>query len=95
MIWVFNCNKASAASCNNYDELFQYITSIENLKFSANSSGVEESLNRIAILATPDIDMEAIKKQWCLEYCDAYNYIVVENFPHSCHSQASCVEQPL
>jgi len=31
--------------------------------------------NRIEILDTPDIDREALKKQWCLGYCDAHDYI--------------------
>ena len=42
--------------------------------------------DRIEILVTQDIDIGALKKQWCLEYCDAHHYIVVENLstPPNC-----------
>lgn len=37
------------------------------------------SENPIEILGTPNIDIEALKKQWCRAYCDAHDYIVVDN----------------
>lgn len=40
--------------------------------------------SRIEILDTPDIDREALKKQWCLAYCNAHDYIVVDNLSHPC-----------
>ena len=36
--------------------------------------------SQIEILDTPDLDKEALKKQWCLDYCVAHDYVVVENF---------------
>lgn len=36
--------------------------------------------SQIEILDTPDLDKEALKKQWCLAYCVAHDYVVVENF---------------
>ena len=45
--------------------------------------------NPVEILATPDVDIEALKKQWCLAYCDAHDYIVVDNFSHPPHSAQS------
>lgn len=102
MIWIFHHSKASAASCNNYDELFQYIINIESLKFSGNPSEIGQSLltkiikeahekevGCIAICQENSqnrIDMEAIKKHWCLAYCDAHGYIVVENLSYPHHS---------
>lgn len=38
--------------------------------------------HRLEILATSDIDIETLKKQWCLKYCEAHDYIVVENFSY-------------
>lgn len=45
--------------------------------------------SNIEILDTPDIDKEALKKQWCLAYCNAHDYVVVENLSHPSitHSQ--------
>lgn len=127
MIWIFKSDRASASSCENFDDLFQYIREKEKLKLledqeefehpwnftsftpqqvSANikqfqpteivKEAQERKLgfieiyhgdphNRIEILATHDIDIEALKKQWCLEYCDAHHYIVMENLstPHN------------
>ncbi len=41
----------------------------------------------IEILVTSEVDIEAIKKQWCFDYCKAHNYLIVENFSHhSSHS---------
>jgi hypothetical protein len=137
MIWIFKSDKASAGSCENYDDLFQYIREKERLKLrgvqaefwdswnftyfspqqvSANieqfqpTEIVKEAQKRklgfieicrgdpqssIEILATHDTDIEALKKQWCVEYCDAHHYIIVENFstPHnSLQSQWGCLD---
>ena len=32
----------------------------------------------LEIVLTDDINVNALKKQWCLEYCKAYDYIIVE-----------------
>ena len=34
----------------------------------------------LEILNTPDADIKALKKKWCLAYCDAHGYTIVENF---------------
>lgn len=34
---------------------------------------------RLEILALPDLDIQALRKQWCLAYCQAHDYLVVEN----------------
>ncbi len=119
MIWTFNSDRASASSCENYDDLFQYITEKEsfayfefdyswsftfftcqqvsiiydNIKQSQPTEIIKQAHERelglikichgdphnsIEILATPDIDIEALKKEWCLKYCEAHHYIVVE-----------------
>ena len=125
MIWIFKTDRASASSCENYDDLFQYIREKEkllegqaefgrpwnftfftphqvsaNIKLFQPTEIVKEAQKRklgfieichgnpqgrIEILATHDTDIEALKKQWCLDYCDAHHYIVVENFstPHN------------
>lgn len=121
MIWIFKSDRASASSCENFDDLFQYISEKEKLKLLEGQAEFEHPWNftfftpqqifdnieqfqsteivkeaqkrklgfveiyhgdlqdRIEILATHDIDIEALKKQWCLEYCDAHQYIVIEN----------------
>lgn len=38
--------------------------------------------NPLEILGTSDIDIKALKKQWCLGYCDIHGYTVVENPPY-------------
>ena len=30
------------------------------------------------IVLTPDVDLQALQKQWCLDYCQAHGYQVVE-----------------
>lgn len=129
MIWIFHREIADAGSCDNYDDLFQYINSklmedhfefeqipferpwsftfftpqqvsviYDNTRQSLLTAVVKEAYekelgfveicqrdfeNPIEILSTPDLDIEALKKQWCLAYCDAHDYIVMENFSHS------------
>lgn len=129
MIWIFKSDRASASSCENYDDLFHYIKEKERLKLLEAQTGIGYAWNftyfsprqvsanieqfqpteiikeaqreklgiveisygdphdRIEILVTHETDIEALKKQWCLEYCDAHHYIVVENFsaPHNFH----------
>jgi len=41
------------------------------------------------VLVTPDVDIEALKKEWCLEYCDAHGYIVTEIISSPQHSVQS------
>ncbi len=124
MIWFFKLDRAIAGSCENYDELFQYIIRLEKLKLleshefgrpswsftffppqqvsdfygktkqSLRTKIAKEAYekrsgfivlhqgdpqNFIEILATSQMDIESIKKKWCLEYCKAHNYLVVEN----------------
>ena len=38
------------------------------------------------VLVMLDLDIEALKKEWCLEYCAAHGYIVTENISSSQHS---------
>lgn len=73
MIWFFNLEKASAISCDNYDDLFQYIQRLEALKrqFPLNPPFMH--------LDTIPRKEEEPTKQWCLEYCKNHNYIVIEN----------------
>lgn len=73
MIWFFNLEKASAISCDNYDDLFQYIQGLEVLK---RQLPLNHSLVHFG--ASPRKEEEPTK-QWCLEYCKNHNYIVVEN----------------
>lgn len=136
MIWIFHRERADAGSCENYDELFRYISlklleedhaEFEKIPFerpwsfafftpqqvSVIYDNTQQSLlteiakeayekevgfieicqggfeDPIEILGTPDIDMEALKKQWCLAYCDAYDYIVIDNFSYPHHSAQS------
>jgi hypothetical protein len=136
MIWIFHRERADAGSCENYDELFHYIslkpleedyTEFEQIPFerpwsftfftpqqvSVIYANTQQSLlteiakeayekevgfieicqggfeDPIEILGTPDIDMEALKKQWCLAYCDAHDYIVIDNFSYPHHSAQS------
>lgn len=35
--------------------------------------------NPIQILLTPDLDMDQYKRTWCLAYCQAHGYTIVEN----------------
>jgi hypothetical protein len=128
MIWFFKLDRAIAGSCENYDDLFQYIIRKEKLKLleshefgrpswsftsftpqqvsyfyektkqPSRTKIVKEAYekesgfivlhqgdpeNFIEILATSDLDIEIIKKQWCLEYCKVHNYLVVENSFHT------------
>jgi len=41
------------------------------------------------VLVTPDVDIEALKKEWCLEYCNAHGYIITENVSSPQHSVQS------
>ena len=133
MIWIFHREIADAGSCENYNDLFQYInlklledypeferpwsftfftpcqvsTIYTNTQHPLLTEIVKEAHkkevgfiavcqgdfeNPIEILGTPDIDREALKKQWCLAYCDAHDYIIVENFSH--HSSDFAQSQP-
>lgn len=83
MIWLFNLERASAISCDNYDDLFQYIHGLEGLKVSK----VKSLLNQASMGSgsMPHKEEES-KKQWCLEYCKNHHYIVVENTVPANHS---------
>lgn len=48
----------------------------------------------IEILVTSDLDIEAIKKQWCCDYCKAHNYLIVENFSHHSSHPAQAQWRP-
>lgn len=37
------------------------------------------------VLITPDVDIEALKWEWCLEYCNTHGYIVTENISSPQH----------
>lgn len=76
MIWFFNLEKASAVSCDTYDDLFDYIYELEKtnlLKIYPQFDQAYEHLN------SSFEEAEVLKKQWCLEYCKNHNYLVVEN----------------
>lgn len=136
MIWIFKSDRASAISCEDYEDLFQYIREKENLKqlegqrmfghpwsftmftpqqvsniylnmkHSQSTEIFKEAhLNELGfleiyrgdlhkcmeILVTPDVDIEGLKKEWCLEYCNAHGYIVMGNIsspPNSVQSQS-------
>lgn len=76
MIWFFNLEKASAVSCDNYDDLFDYIHELEKLKLLKTYPQFDQAYETL----NPSFeDTEILKKQWCLEYCKSHNYLVVEN----------------
>lgn len=76
MIWIFNLEKASAFSCDNYDDLFQYINELEELRLSKiNTQLLQPSVRRVSNSKKGS----ALKKQWCLEYCKDNNFTIVEN----------------
>ena len=76
MIWFFNLEKASAVSCDTYDDLFHYIHELEKLDLSKRHPKFDQTS---AYLDASFEDVEGLKKQWCLEYCQNHNYIVIEN----------------
>lgn len=41
------------------------------------------------VLVTPDVDIEVLKREWCLEYYNTHGYIVMENIPSPQHSVQS------
>lgn len=71
MIWIFNLEKASACASDSYNELFQHLLKIEQLKLEDEKSG-ESTI-------AADVGL-AFKKQWCLDYCKTNNYVVMESF---------------
>jgi len=41
------------------------------------------------VLITSDVDIEVLKREWCLEYCNTHGYIVTENISSPQHSVQS------
>ncbi len=76
MIWFFNLEKASAVSCDTYDDLFHYIHELETLGLSKRHPKFDQTCEH---LDASFEDVKELKKQWCFEYCKNHNYIVVEN----------------
>jgi hypothetical protein len=72
MIWFFNLNKASAGVCDNYNELFHYFNEIERIKWKDIKSS-ESFFLKI-------INNKISKKKWCVDYCKANQYVIMENF---------------
>jgi hypothetical protein len=70
MIWIFNLERASAGLCDNYDDVVQYITQLENIKLPANHRKSIYSLNMSG--------SQSEKKQWCIDFCNSNSYIIVE-----------------
>lgn len=70
MIWIFNLERARAGLCDNYDDVVQYITELENIKLPAN---YRKSMNALGIS-----DSQSEKKQWCIDFCNNHSYIIVE-----------------
>jgi len=44
------------------------------------SKGNNEEFLQIPV--TPDVDVQELKKNWCYEYCDAHDYVLVECQDH-------------
>lgn len=130
MIWIFRADKASACSCEDDDDFFQYIQEVENLKLfedhpnfgetnwsfilftpqqasslysNKKTSDTQESnkkkfgfiqicqgdyQNPLEVLLTPELDIGALKKQWCLDYCKVHGYVVMESYSKTKKSES-------
>ena len=72
MIWIFNLKRASASLCDNYHDVFQYITELEHKKVMLDH-------NHQAII--PNVSNPKSlndKKSWCVDFCNGNNYTLIE-----------------
>lgn len=74
MIWIFNLERASAGLCDNYDDVIQYITELENFKLPANRMKSSHPCDMSDLVSDTMHD----KKQWCIQFCKDHNYVIVE-----------------
>ena len=83
MIWIFNLERASASVCDNYNDVFHYILSLEQQDLLPSSQKSKKDLNCL------DFVSEAEKKQWCLEFCKKHKYDIIETPTHAVNATPS------
>lgn len=72
MIWILNLDRASAGLCDNYADVMQYIIELETKKKPANCRMSKVRLD------ISNLESDAEKKKWCIDFCQSNNYIIVE-----------------
>jgi hypothetical protein len=72
MIWIFNLDRASAGVCDNYHDVFQYLSDI------ASSNTAPKHTSQSELFTLTDEDSLATKKNWCLNFCKVHNYTIIE-----------------